>query len=273
MFRPVQRRGFFSRAFRFGEVVYHASVRNARKGSGNAVMALMMNMVQACMMVAIFYVMMSVLGLRGAAVRGDFMLYVMSGIFMFLTHTKTVGAISGADGPTSAMMQHAPMNPIIAISAAAIGTLYTQVFTLLTILFIYHALINPITIFDPVGFAGMFLMAWGLGVAVGMIFMAARPWAPKLVGILTLLYQRANMIASGKMFLANTLPAAMLALFDWNPLFHIIDQGRGYMFLNYHPHNSSLSYPIKVMTVCFAIGLMWEFYTRKHASSSWGARD
>jgi ABC-type polysaccharide/polyol phosphate export permease len=39
--------------------------------------------------------------------------------------------------------------------------------------------------------------------------------------------QRANMIASGKMFVANALPGFMLAMFGWNPLFHCIDQARG----------------------------------------------
>jgi len=55
-------------------------------------------------------------------------------------------------------------------------------------------------------------------------------------------------------------------------LFHIIDKARGFAFVNYTPHNSSLAYPI-YMTITFVlIGLMIEFVTRKHASASWGAR-
>ena len=71
-----------------------------------------------------------------------------------------------------------------------------------------------------------------------MILLSAQPWAPGLVGMSATLFQRANMIASGKMFVANTLTPKMLALFDWNPLFHTIDQGRGFIFLNYTPRNS-----------------------------------
>jgi ABC-type polysaccharide/polyol phosphate export permease len=73
----------------------------------------------------------------------------------------------------------------------------------------------------------MYLLAWGSGCAIGLIFMALKPWAPDVVTIVQLVYVRANMIASGKMFVANTLPGFMLAMFDWNPLFHIIDQTRG----------------------------------------------
>jgi ABC-type polysaccharide/polyol phosphate export permease len=43
-----------------------------------------------------------------------------------------------------------------------------------------------------------------------------------------MVYQRANMIASGKMFIVNTRPPFMLTMFDWNPLFHCIDKARGF---------------------------------------------
>ena len=47
---------------------------------------------------------------------------------------------------------------------------------------------------------------------------------------------------------------------------------RGYMFINYNPHNSSLTYPIYVALALVMIGLMGEFYTRNNASASWYAR-
>jgi ABC-type polysaccharide/polyol phosphate export permease len=91
------------------------------------------------------------------------------------------------------------------------------------------------------------------------------------VKIIQMIYIRANMIASGKMFVANMLPTAMIALFDWNPLFHIIDQARGFTFVNYFPHHSTWDYPLYTTLVLLLIGFMGEAYTRKHASVSWGA--
>lgn len=222
-------------------------------------------------MVAIFYLMFSILGLRGSAIRGDFLLYVMSGIFLYMTHTKSVTAVAGSEGAASAMMQHAPMNTVISISAAALSSLYIQVLSIAVILTVYHTAITPITIFNPVGAFGMILLSWFSGVSVGIVFLAAKPWAPGFIAILTTIYTRANMIASGKMFLANTLPSTMLAMFDWNPLFHCIDQARGFVFINYNPHFSSVSYPVKVSLSLIMIGLMAEFFTRKHVSSSWAA--
>ena len=80
------------------------------------------------------------------------------------------------------------------------------------------------------------------------------------------------MIAAGKMFVANTLPSYMLVMFDWNPLFHTIDQSRGYAFVDYNPRNSDWEYALYLSLVLIMIGLMGEFYTRKHASASWSAR-
>ena len=273
MFRPQTTRPTrLKSGFEFLELIYHATIRNLRSKYGNAVYGLVMNVVQAALTLIIFLVMFDILGMRSSAIRGDFVLYVMSGVFMFLTHTKTLGAVSGADGPTSPMMMHAPMNPIISITAAALAALYQQIFAMSVILLIYHTIWTPISIHEPAGMLGMLLLSWFSGAAIGMIFLAARPWQPELVGILTTIYQRANMIASGKMFVANAAPATIRAMFDWNPLFHTIDQARGFTFLNYHPRYTSIDYPIYVALVCIMIGLMGEFYTRKHASLSWQKR-
>ena len=105
-----------------------------------------------------------------------------------------------------------------------------------------------------------------------MMFRAAMPWQPRFFGTISSIYLRLNMIASGKMFVANTLPGYMRDMFDWNPLFHIIDQSRGFVFLNYEPRYSSVMYAIYMGIIFLVIGLLGEFYTRRAASLSWGAR-
>lgn len=269
---PSHRQGTFGSALAILELIYHSIVRSIRASHNNAFIALGTNILQAVIFVAVFYVMFTVLGLRGAAIRGDFLLYIMSGIFLFLTHIKAISAVLTSEGPTSPMMQHAPLNTVITITAAALGSLYIQVLTMLIILFVYHVLFTPVVIHDPVGAFGMFLIAWFVGVAIGVVFLSLKPWFPEFTKIASMLYQRANMIFSGKMFVANTLPAYMLALFDWNPLFHCIDQARGYVFINYNPRYTDWHYALWVGVALLIIGLMGEFYTRRQASLSWGAR-
>jgi ABC-type polysaccharide/polyol phosphate export permease len=105
-----------------------------------------------------------------------------------------------------------------------------------------------------------------------MIFLSASPWQPETVQLLRTIYTRANVICSGKMLLANNTKPNLRALFDWNPLFHTIDQARGFMFLNYTPRYTSIEYALSFGMACIMIGLMAEFFTRQYASASWGAR-
>ena len=257
--------------FSMAELIYYSVVRDVRKTHRNALVGLAMNMMQTIVFVLMFYAMFELLGMRGSTLRGDFLLYIMSGIFLFMCHTKAVTAVVSSEGPASAMMQHAPMNTTIAICAAAVSSLYLQLLSLFVVLFIYHVVFTPVVIDDPIGAMGMLLAAWLSGVGVGTIFLALKPWAPDAVKVFTSIYSRASMIASGKMFVANTLPSYLLVLFDWNPLFHTIDQARGFIFLHYNPHFSSPTYPFYVAIGLIMIGMMGEFYTRKHASLSWGA--
>ena len=221
------------------EVTYHAIVRSIRKQHNNAFLAIGMNMLQMITFVLAFYVMFWVLGLRSAKLRGDFLIYIMTGIFLYMTHVKAMGAVSGAEGPSSPMMKHAPMNTAIGIVSAALSALYVQVLSMFAILFIYHAAFKPIEIYDPIGCLGMLLLSWFSGCSIGLVLLALKPWFPTFVSVFSQIYQRANMLASGKMFVANTLPGYMLAMFDWNPLFHCIDQARGFAFANYFPRNSN----------------------------------
>lgn len=258
-------------AVSISELIYVNTVQDLRKSHRNAIIALASNIMQAVIMVAIFYIMFSLLGLRGVAIRGDFLLYVMTGIFMFLTHVKAQGAVFGADGPSAAIMKHLPMTTAISMTSAALSALYIQILSIIVILTVYNAFAGPIEIQYPIAALSMVILAWASGVAVGLVFVAIKPWAPGVARTGATIYRRANMVASGKMFVANSLPGYMVAMFDWNPLFHIIDQTRGYTFINYNPFNSSLMYPIYVTLALVLIGLLGEFYTRKNASLSWEA--
>lgn len=252
--------------------IYHVTVRGVRQTHGNALIAIFMNMFQSIMFVLAFYMMAFFVPYFGGGIRGDFMVYILSGVFLYMTHIKAMGAVAGADGPTSQMMQHAPMNTAVSICAAAMGALYIQILSVAAILFVYHSVVTPVEIHDWFGCFAMMGLAWFTGVSLGIVVMALKPWAPTTMNIVNNIYQRLNMVASGKMFVANLMPSKTLIFFSWNPLFHAIDQMRGFAFLNYTPHNSWLMYPVYFGVGFLVLGMMIEFYTRKRASASWDAR-
>lgn len=258
--------------FVLAELIYHEIVKNVRGTHSNAILALVNVVMMNVVLIAVFYVFSRVMGLKASPIRGNYFLYIMSGVFMYMTFVRGIGSVAGAPQASSAMMMHAPMNTFVAISAAALSALYTQLLSAAIILFAIYTLIEPFTIHDPLGAMGIMLLCWFSGLSIGLIFYALTPWFPTFTSLANLIFVRVNMIASGKMFVVNTLPAHMVALFDWNPLFHIIDQQRGAIFSNYFPRVTNLEYPIWLAIVFLAIGLLGKFYTSRHVSSSWGAR-
>lgn len=271
MLEAQQRQSLGAAALTLSELIFHNTVRAVRKTHRDAVFAILVNIMQTLIMVAAFYALFLVLGMQRSAIRGDFLLYVMSGIFVFMVHVKAMGAVAGSEGPTAPMMQHLPMTTTVSIWSSALSALYIQVISLGSVLIGYHLVWQPVEIYQPLGALGMLVLAWYSGVAVGSVFLAIKPWMPGATGVLQQIYSRVNMFASGKMFVANTLPATMFVMFAWNPLFHIIDQGRGFIFINYNPIKTSITYPIVVSTVILVIGLVGEGFTRKRVSLSWAA--
>jgi len=258
--------------FSFLEVLYHSIVRAVRVQSGSASLGILSVLFKIIIMVAIFYVMFEFLGFRGAAIRGDFLLYLLSGVFLFLLHNAGMSAALSASNPVAPLMMHAPMTTMLNILAAALSQLYVHTLAVMVILFFIHVKNGGLELHDPVGVIAPFLLAWAIGVTIGLCLSALRPFFPQLMNITSMLLMRTNMFTSGKMFVANALPTSLIVYFAWNPLFHCIDQARGALFVNYFPRNTSMEYPVKFFVASLIIGLMAEFWLRKNVSQSTAAR-
>ncbi|KIC40404.1 ABC transporter permease [Ruegeria sp. ANG-R] len=272
MFHYKRNQTLLGGAFTTAELIFHAVVRNIRSQHSNAVMAILINIVQLVVVAGAFYLILSFMGTRIAKIRGEFILFLLSGVFLFMTNIKSATSIAGVGDGNNPMTLHSPMTMMVMLAAAAFGTFYTQLISILVILFVYSVAVSPLEIQDPGGAFAMLVLAWFTGCSVGLVLLALKPWFPSTVAILTNVYRRMNMVFSGKMFVANALGGFMLTMFAWNPLFHIIDQCRGFVFRNYFPRNTSWEYALWVGIVLTMIGLLGEFYTRKQVSKSWDAR-
>ena len=85
-------------------------------------------------------------------------------------------------------------------------------------------------------------------------------------------FQRLNMVASGKIFVANRFLGLGAVMFTWNPPFNVIDDVRGFVFINYQPRNSHPFYSLCFSTGLLMLGFMGEYYIRQRAVSSWLAK-
>lgn len=265
-------RNLFEASVSFWTLVYHSIVRRVRTQSGNATLGLLNEIVQSLLMVALFYAIFHFMGLRALAIRGDPILFIVTGVFLFLTHNKAISCVMSASNNTAAIMKHAPMTPMIAILSNSLAALYFQILSFAIILLIVHIFRGGLDLYHPTGLILPLFLSWASGCTIGLLFMVVRPIAPSLVNMVALVYRRANMITSGKMVAANVLGAATVKWFDWNPLFHTIDQARGAAFVNYLPHYSSMSYAVNFTLISLLIGLMGERWLSKNISLSWNAR-
>ena len=265
-------KSMFQASMAFMELLFHSIVRDIRTSSGNAVLGLALVILQSLLMLAIFFALFSVLGMKSALIRGDFVIFLLTGIFLFLTHNKAVSSAQGALAPIGGMTLHAPISTPLNILSAVIASLYTQLLGFSLILLVVHILRGGLEFYHPTGLIFPFFMAWASGVAIGLMFGALRPFAPKFIPMLALLYRRANMITSGKIMPVNYMSASMVAWFDWNPLFHTIDQARGAAFVNYFPRHTNMEYPVYLSLSLIMFAMMVEFWLRKNMSSSWGKR-
>jgi len=259
-------------AFSFGERVYHATVHDIRKSSGNAPLGMLNEMARTIIYVGMFYFLYQVIGLRGVAIRGDFILFLLTGVVLFLLHNRAISSVLSAADAGQAIMLHRPMTTMLSILSKALSGLYFQAGSVILIVFFVHVLRGGLELHDPGGLVLPVFTAWSSGIAIGFMFLLLRPLAPKLVGIVSMLYMRANMVTSGKVMPAAYMPAIMVSWFEWNPLFHSIDQARGATFINYEATVTSPTYALYFTMVFFVFGMMGEFWFRKNMSASWNKR-
>ena len=265
-------RSLFAAATAFMELLFHSIVRDIRKSSGNAMLGLALVVGQSLMMLGMFYLMFSVMGLRSAAIRGDFVIYLLTGIFLFMTHNKAVQSAMKAVSPLGGMTLHAPISTPLNILASILSDLYLQIFGFGLILLVVHIMRGGLEFYYPAGLIFPFVMAWASRVAIGLMFGVLVPFAPKFIPTISMIYRRLNMITSGKMLPANYMTAGMIQWFDWNPLFHTIDQARGAAFVNYFPRYTNMEYPVYLSLGLVMVAVMVEYWLRRNMSESWGKR-
>lgn len=271
MFTARRSRNIFEAALSTLALIYHVTVYNLRKDHRNAVVGLLMTILQSSVFILGFLGFYLIMKVRHSPIGGDFVVFAMSGIFPFMVFSQAMAAIASAGAGSGTLLKHGPLSTAVLIGAAGLAVLYRMTITILIVLWFYHTLFSPVELYDPLGCYMIVLLAWFVGGSIGLVLLSLRPRFPQGIRVITQLLQRINMVASGKMFVANLLPGFMLKIFAWNPLFHIVDQMRGYAYLNYTPHKTSLSYAFYVGLSVLMVGLMAEFVTRNSTSLSTSA--
>ena len=260
------RQSFWVAAVAFITLVYSLVVRDLRTEHKNAALGILISVAQPLVAGLIFYAFMEIMGGAGAAqVRGDKMTFVLLGFVIFFMHIRTVTAVTQA--LREDMLNHQRMSPFLLISVKAISSAYKLILAVL-ILFVMNYLLRDVyEMQNLLLFLSVMFWCWLGGIAVGIIFLAAvryLTWG----ALLQTAYIRIMFFTSGKFFVANAMPGFLRPLMDWNPLFHLLDQGRDAAFVNYTARTTEMTYPIVVYLSILVIAMLIENYVRVNYSQS-----
>lgn len=254
MSRDTVYQPFWVKAASFSHLVFTLTVRAIRAENRNPAMGILMSFSQPLFFGLFFWLMITVLGGRGAPIRADPITFIIVGFFLFIMHIRVVMDMGKALG--GGLLEHPHATPFLLICVKAFTIFYKQVMSAIILLALNYTIRGVYLMEDPLPFILAALLCWIGGVVIGTLFILVNmsfSWG----GILQTLYIRVCFITSGKMVVASQVPGAMRAVMDWNPLFHLIDQARGAVFLNYEATLTSMLYPtwvyLGLLPVCLII--------------------
>lgn len=261
-----RRASLWREALRFFALVHAMAVMTlARRSTGAfGLLAAFVTPVALCIGFLTTY---EVFGLFRPPLRGDIVLFLLTGIYLFQLAARTRSATALTQG--GALLHHQPVQPVLLVWSGAIASLYIVLISM-GIVFGGAALLRGgLSVEDPAGLALPLLLAWGWGIGCGMVLSGIARYAGG-GAIIGLLWQRAMFLTSGIFYLAASVPGWMRPWFDWNPLFHIIDQMRAAAFVNYAGADTSLAYAAKVVAALLLVGHALERRVRADFSISGG---
>ncbi len=240
--------------------IYFYAVAGIRKESGSTsigfVILIIETFVTFLMMLAIMMLMRSMMGSAGS-IRGPFGFYVFIGVSLFMMHVKMLGSVFSKPPKDS-------MSAVLAISQSVkiLGDILNTVYMMTIVNILFYAILVAYyqsTVID--NWTGFLICYFGNILWVCCIGI----WSLALRGLwrwgatkLLMLYRRAAIITSGKMIPGNYIwiSGRFGGLFLINPLFHYIDQARGFAFQHYNPYVSSLSFPIQATAIGLCVGVI-----------------
>lgn len=262
--KPIQQ-SFAVAVAAFMGLVYSLTVRELRTEHKNAALGILISVSQPLLAGLVYYIFMQLLGSSAAPIRGDDLTFVLVGFFMFFFHIRTVAMVTGAIKRD--MLNHQHATPFLFVCVKSLASLYKHLLALVILIGINYLLRDQYEMQDPLIFGIVLLMCWVGGIAVGMICMALvryLSWG----ALIQSTYVRVMFFTSGKFFIANLLPAQIRPIMDWNPLFHLLDQGRSAVFINYTGRTTNLEYPILIYSLLLVIGFLVENFVRRNYSAS-----
>jgi capsular polysaccharide transport system permease protein len=200
--------------------------------------------------------------LRSPPLGTSFILFYATGTIPFRHYGAMSGAIAGAIASNRGLLAYPVVKPLDAVFAAAILTFVTDAMVGIGIFTGVAAFTDADIVLDLAPVAGAFFLAALLGLGVGSVNCVLFGFFPTWKNVWSVL-SRPLFLASGILYLYDSLPTALQAILWWNPLVHVIGLMRSGFYGSYEATYVSVPYILGVAATLFLIG---GWLIRRHAA-------
>lgn len=182
-------------------------------------------------------------------------LFMISGIMPFKFFSKLMTQLAGSVKANKALFTYRQVSIIDPLITRLVIEVATYIIVFCIILSVMAWLGLDIAMQDFLTFLLINILLIFLSLGVGVLLCVASAYwedTVKVVGMMIMpMY-----IMSGIFFTATMIPQKYLYLFDWNPIFHIIELIRQAMFVSYTSPVGDWQYVAFCALVANAVGLM-----------------
>jgi capsular polysaccharide transport system permease protein len=193
------------------------------------------------------------LALRTPPLGTSFMLFYASGYIPYSTYRNVSSAVTAAIRSNKGLLSY----PVVTVLDAVLSKFLLSTLTMLVVTVILYAAIlgtlaQPVQI--NVGVVMLsFILAALIGLGIGTVNCVLFGFFPVWRSIWNIL-SRPTMIASGVLFLYESVPGRLEDVLWYNPLAHVIGLMREGIYGGYHPTYISVPYIVGISLGLFVIG-------------------
>ncbi len=154
-----------------GSAGFHQQLmRHIHGGHKHVLVSVIYNVAQTVLLVGAFYLFATLFHMNSGMIRGDLLIFLITGVFIFNLHVKSVSSVI-------------EVKPGGSFVAASLAGLYTQIYSLILVLGGYMLLGNPVQIHDISGVGAGVMLSWLSGIGVGLTFRGLKPHSKRLAGL------------------------------------------------------------------------------------------
>ncbi|HWJ70590.1 MAG TPA: ABC transporter permease [Sphingobium sp.] len=202
--------------------------------------------------IAVIYAVFHILG-RTSPVDADIGSFILSGIMPYLAFRYQVSSVLRAKTAYRSVMALPAMSPATIYAGIISLEFYNILIIYLALLLSNYMVFGALHLADPLAVFWGFLLASGVGGALGYALASLGSSGPSLTRA-TAIILRPMFYLSAVFYTANELPREWQAWLAWNPVLHAIELMRTGIFLDYDSDIATGWVPVVFILLCLGIG-------------------